>query len=241
MKTRINIFLTLLLAFIFVGCSPKVVSSISTPYTPLSEDQEVLVLETYDELPTEAIILGTVKIGDTGFTASSNGTYDEVLRLAKEQARKAGGNAIKINQHQTPDFYSSVHRIFADILYIEDPSSIVTTQESILSDHPDYAVLYFYRLSGMGPLINYDVSIDETKVFRAKINTKAEVKVYEEGDYEIWGRTEAKSSIPLHIVPGHDYYIRCSVTMGAFLGRPLIEQVSAAKGREQFSSIIDAE
>ena len=217
MKTRINIFLTLLLAFIFVGCSPKVVSSISTPYTPLSEDQEVLVLETYDELPTEAIILRTVKI-------------DEVLRLTKEQARKAGGNAIKINQHQTPDFYSSVHRIFADILYIEDPSSIVTTQENILSDHPDYAVLYFYRLSGMGPLINYDVSIDETKVFRAKINTKAEVKVYEEGDYEIWGRTEAKSSIPVHIVPGH-----------AFLGRPLIEQVSAAKGREQFSSIIDSE
>ena len=241
MKTRISVVLTLLMAFIFIGCSPKVISNVSTQYAPLSEDQEVLVLETYDELPTEAIILGTVKIGDTGFTASSNGSYEEVLKLAKEQARKAGGNAIKINQHQTPDGYSTVHRIFADILYIEDPSSIVTTQENILSGHPDYAVLYFYRHSGAGALINYDVSIGETKVYRAKVNTKAEVKVYEEGDYEIWARTETKASIPLHIEPGHEYYIRCSVTVGAFVGRPLIEQVSFAEGKSEYSLIQDSE
>lgn len=241
MRPRIVVILTLLIASIFIGCSPKVISSVSTQYAPLSEDEDVLILEVYDELPTEAIILGTIKIGDTGFTASSNGTYEEVLKLAKEQARKAGGNAVKINQHQAPDLYSSVHRIFADILYIEDPSSIVTAQENLLSDHPDYAVLYFYRLPGAGFVVNYDVSIGETKVYRSKVNTKAEVKVYEEGDYEIWGRTESKSSISLHIKPGQDYYIRCSVAIGAFIGRPLIEQVSVASGRSEYLSIQDSE
>lgn len=241
MKPRIVAILAVVFTIFFVGCSPKVISSVSTQYTPLSEDEEVLVLETYDELPDEAIILGTVKIGDTGFTATSAGSYEEVLRIAKEEARKAGGNAIKINQHQTPDGYSTVHRIFADILHIDDPSAISSTKDLMLTDHPDYAVLYFYRHSGAGALINYDVSIGETKVYRAKVNTKAEVKVYEEGDYEIWARTETKASIPLHIEPGHEYYIRCSVTVGAFVGRPLIEQVSFAEGKSEYSLIQDSE
>lgn len=229
--------LMLLAVVLAVGCSPKITSSLSSRYQALSPDAEVVVLGLNDSKPENAEFLGHIKVGDTGFTMK-NGNYDEVLKIAKEQARKAGGNVLKITEHKTPDLVSSIHRIKADVLRVDDISSIKENQDQLmLSSHPDYAVIYFYRHSGAGVIVNYDVHIGEKKVYRAKANTKAEVKIYDEGEFTIWAKTEAKEVLSLEIKKGCDYYIRCSVDMGILVGRPAFDRMPVESGKAEYESI----
>ncbi|MBP5625615.1 MAG: hypothetical protein J6W98_01720 [Bacteroidales bacterium] len=219
-----------------VGCSPKISSNLTRSYSPLAEDEEVVVLELGAPVPAEAELLGDISIGDTGFTSTKNGTYEEVLALAKEKARAAGGNVISITNHRTPDGQSTIHRIKGNIYRVPDVSAITQTERT-RTEHPDYAVIYFYRNSGLGPLVSYDVHVGETSVYRAKVNTKAEVKIYEAGPVEIWGRTEAKVSFPINIQLGEEYYVRCGINMGLLVGRPELEFVDEHVGYDEYNSV----
>ena len=227
----------LLAVILAVGCSPKITSSLSSRYQALSPDAEVVVLGLNDPQPENAEFLGQVRIGDSGFTMK-DGKYEDVLRLAKEQARKAGGNVLKIIEHKTPDIMSSIHRIKADVFKVDDASSLKNNEDqSVVSTHPDYAVVYFYRYSGTGLIVNYDVHIGDKKVFRSKAPSKAEVKVYDEGEFEIWAKTEAKEVLVLEIEKGRDYYVRCGVDIGIIIGRPTLERVPVDSGKAEYESI----
>ena len=109
-------FLALML--ILSACSAKISSSLIKSYPPLDYDLEVMVLGLNDEVPFEAEHIGTIRIGDSGF--STNCRYDVVIDLAKLEARKVGGDAIKIVKHNQPDVWSSCHRITAEILKLND-------------------------------------------------------------------------------------------------------------------------
>lgn len=221
------------------GCSPKITSSVTAAHTPLAKDAEVLVLEIDAPMPENAEVLGQIKIGDTGFT-TKNGNYAAVLNIAKDEARKAGGNVVKITEHKSPDMLSSMHRIKAVILRVDDLSVLSDDISDVeISTHPDYAVIYFYRESGAGALVSYDVYVGDTKVYRSRPNTNAEVKLYEEGDVEVWAKTEAKEVLPLTIRKGSDYFVRTSVSAGIMIGRPRMEIVSDKAGREEYESVKD--
>ena len=221
------------------GCSPKITSSITSAHTSLAKDVEVMVLEIDTPMPEKAEVLGQIKIGDTGFT-TKNGNYAAVLNIAKDEARKAGGNVVKITEHKSPDMISSMHRIKAEILRVDDLSVLSDDMSDMkVSTHPDYAVIYFYRESGTGAFVGYDVYVGDTKVYRSRPNTSAEVKLYEDADVEVWAKTEAKEVLPMTIKKGMDYYIRTSVSSGIMIGRPRMEIVSAKTGREEYESIKD--
>ena len=85
--------------------------------------------------------------------------------------------------------------------------------ESIPADHPDYAVIYFYRTSNFAATPN-DVHLGNDVVYRSKNNTKAAVKVDKPGTYEIWGKTETREGITLNIEMGKEYYVRTYVKFG---------------------------
>lgn len=221
------------------GCSPKITSSITSAHTSLAKDAEVMVLEIDTPMPEKAEVLGHIKIGDTGFT-TKNGNYAAVLNIARDQARQAGGNVVKITEHKSPDLFSSIHRIKADILRVDDLSVLSDDMSDMeVSTHPDYAVIYFYRESGTGAFVSYDVYVGDTKVYRSRPNTKAEVKLHEDGNVEVWAKTEAEEVLPMTIKKGMDYYIRTSVSSGIMIGRPRMEIVSAKTGREEYESIKD--
>lgn len=231
----------LLLAGVFLaGCSPKVVSNVNKNYHALEASAEIVVLGEAEQAPADAELIGEVKVGDSGFT-TKNGSYEDVLALAKDRVRQAGGNILKITEHKTPDAFSTIHRIKAQILRVENPESLAAEQkktEDIMNPaHPDYAVIYFYREFGAGPLVTYDVHIGEEKVYRAKSRSSAEVKVYEEGEVLIWAKTESKEILPMEIKLGGEYYVRCSVVTGLVVGRPLLEKVSASSGKVEYESI----
>lgn len=234
-----HLLITIWAVAILSGCSPKITSSFTSHHTPLAKDAEVLVLDMAAPMPENAGVIGQIKIGDTGFT-TKNGNYAAVLNIAKDEARKAGGNVVKITEHKSPDMLSSMHRIKAVILRVDDLSVLSDDISDVeISTHPDYAVIYFYRESGAGALVSYDVYVGDTKVYRSRPNTNAEVKLYEEGDVEVWAKTEAKEVLPLTIRKGSDYFVRTSVSAGIMIGRPRMEIVSAKAGREEYESVKD--
>lgn len=234
-----HLFIAIWTIIILAGCSPKITSSITSAHTPLGNDAEVLVLEVDAPMPEKVEVLGQIKIGDTGFT-TKNGNYAAVLTIAREQARQAGGNVVKITEHKFPDMLSSMHRIKADILRVDDLSVLSDdSSDQVVSAHPDYAVIYFYRETGVGAFVSYDVYVGDMKVYRSRPNTSAEVKLYEEGDIEIWAKTEAKEVLPLTVKKGCDYYIRTSVSAGIVIGHTRIEIVSSEDGKEEYESVKD--
>jgi hypothetical protein len=128
-KSRKLLKYSLLISTLFVvSCSPKISSSIVKKYSPLVSTENVLVIEQNDSVPASSENLGTVRVGDAGLTVSCD--YLNVLEAAKLEARKVGGNAIKIVVHQYPDFASSCHRITADILKVSNLNDSVLEKAS---------------------------------------------------------------------------------------------------------------
>ncbi len=113
------------------SCSPRISSSISKNYPPLRTNDKVTVIELENQAPAESELLGKVNIGDTGSTTDCN--YSKVLEEAKQEARKAGGNAIKITKHDYPNGMSNCHRITAAIYRVksfEEPANVAQTQDN---------------------------------------------------------------------------------------------------------------
>lgn len=221
-----------LLALILIGCSPRVTTNLQTSYDPLNEDEPVAVLGINDPRPDNSVLLGTVSIGDTGFTMNG-GSYDEVVSLAKERARQAGGNVLRITKHTAPDWVSSIHRIQAEILRAEGfHAADESITETINPEHLDYAVICFFRESAS--MVNYDVYIGEDRVYRAKNYSAKEVRLYDFGKTEIWAKTEAKSSIVLDIVPGGEYYVYCGISTGILVGEPFLQSLPAQYARNRY-------
>ena len=233
-KTTIYFLLIIGSIFIFCSCGPKISKTLTTNYSALDYREKVVILGLSDEMP-QGEILGEVKSGDTGF--STKCSYERVLSRLEDEARKAGGNVLKITKHKTPDFWSSCHRTTATILKVDDVSSI-QKEENILPEDADYALLHIYRYSGTGMIINYDLHLGDSVICSVKNRTKLTLKIDKKGPNILWAKTETKKEIPIDIEMGKEYYIRCSVSMGIIMGRPEIEIVDNQTGKAEFNSMI---
>jgi hypothetical protein len=234
---RSSVFLLLLVSVFLSSCGLKVTTDIKRGYDPLDFREEVIVFGLKDEPPGDAILVGNVQVGDNGFTTKCGWT--EVVEQAVMEARKAGGNAIKITEHFPPSvFGSSCHQITAKILKITPMATGAPRKpvEDPLLD-ADYALLHIYRPGGAGTLIAYDLQMEDTVICRVKSNFKTTIKIRKEGSYVFWARTESRSELPLSIFFGREYYIKCSIKMGAFVGQPHLELVEKEIGRAELQTI----
>lgn len=222
---------------ILSSCAPKISTSISKNYSALDYREEVRVFGLKDPVPNNSEELGVVKIGDTGF--STNCGWDVVIDKAKMEARKIGGNAIKITDHIPPSvFGSSCDRITAKILKVENLNDLppsVTIDSSLID--ADYALLHVYRRSGVGAFISFDLHLGDTVICRVSNKWKKTIKIRKDGLNTLWARTEVKKELPVNIKYGNEYYVRCSITMGAFVGHPKLELVDNETGKAEFQSI----
>lgn len=219
----------------FSSCNPKISTSISKSYPALDYKQEVVVFGLDQPEPGNAEVLGQVKIGDAGL--STNCGYDIVMDKAKLEARKAGGNAIKIIEHKPPTAMGSTcHRITAKILKVENIENYTPKAEEEILLNVDYAILNVYRYSGTGALVSYDLYLGDSVICRVKNNFKTTLHIEKDGLNTLWARTEAKSEVPIDIKMGKTYYLRCEITMGAFVGHPKLELIDSKTGKAEFES-----
>ncbi|MDP3433519.1 MAG: hypothetical protein Q8T04_11205 [Bacteroidota bacterium] len=230
------IYLSIFLVSVMtISCSPRVMTTVINKYEPLDFKADVIVLGLNDQVPNEAELLGEIKVGDSGF--STKCTYEDVITLSKMEAMKIGGNVLKITKHNLPSAMgSSCHRIQAKILKLEDISNMNLTKEEEIIPNADFAILNIYRYGGTGALVGYDIYLGDEVLGRVVNNYKSSVKVAKFGLNTVWARTEAKEELPIDIEKGRQYYIRCKVGMGAFVGRPILELIDSKTGKYEFES-----
>jgi hypothetical protein len=231
------LFSTLVLSL--VACAPKVRTTLAAIYPPLDYAQEVHVLGLSDQVPQGSTEIGQVKIGDSGF--STNCDWEVVLEKAKLEARKAGGNVIKIVEHQPPSAMGSTcHRITALILKVDDPDAIQASlerKEEIVDSTWSYAKLYVYRPGGAGAWVGFDVYLGDSVICRMRSNSKQELRITKEGMNILWAKTESRSEAPIEVEHGREYYLRCTMGMGVMVGRPHLELVDGTQGKTEYASI----
>lgn len=234
MKKTIFLFLPIL----FIACSPKVKSKITSQYTALAANEPVLIFDKTEAIPAEALPIGTVKIGDTGFSVDCG--WDVTIEKAKEAARAAGGNVLKITEHKQPSpMGSSCDRIKAEIYKLDSNTAITLLEyrNAVVDSTWDYAKIYVYRPHGQGALIGYNLFLGDSLLCRVKNNSKHEIIVRQMGQQIIWASTETKEEVPITIEKGKVYYIRCGIGMGAFVGRPKMYVIEKAIGRGQYKQV----
>lgn len=233
---KFNAAVFAVLMVLMIACAPKVRTNLTQKYPSLDFDEEVVLLELADPVPPKAELVGTIKIGDSGMSSKCN--YSQVVERAKEEARKAGGNVVKISEHKTPDFVSSCHRIKVEILRL-DPTELKSIKaiDDEIDPSVDYATLYVYRNGGAGALISYNLNLGDSLLCRVTNRFKQEIRISKEGPVELWAKTEAKASLPLDIKKGKTYYIRCSVSMGIMVGHPSLEKMGKQAGKREYETI----
>ena len=112
MKQIIFLLFTLVLA----ACSTSKHTSVINYATPLPAGTHVEVIGIGQQVPDGAKLLGSISVGDSGFTTQCS--YQEVIRDAINMARDMGGNVLQITEHKEPDIWSSCHRIKADVYHV---------------------------------------------------------------------------------------------------------------------------
>jgi hypothetical protein len=213
------------------SCTPLVITKLETSLPLIDTTQVIKVLGLSTDIPADAEVLGTIKIGDSGFTV--NCTYKVVLDKAKQEARKVGGNAIKITEHIPPGF-SSCHRITAKILKINNANTTSLIQREVGTLNHNYAILNIYSDPAPGVILNYDLHLGDSIICRVKNNLKATIAIKMEGLNSLWAKTDARSEIQIDIKYGHTYYLRCSTSNGELVVRPILEIVDPNIGIKKF-------
>lgn len=229
--------------FIFIGlgiflwsCGPKITTRTFTSRSPLDYRQGVVVYSIEQPVPGQAIYIGTVKAGDSGFTTEND--YSKVIGRLKEEARKSGANLIKISKHKNPDFWSTAHHISAELYYCD--STLMAGQKKQTTALPadyDYALLHIYRLGGAGALVGYDVHLGDSLIGRAKPGWKETLQITITGYNTLWAKTESKTELTVTMEKGKEYYVRCGIQLGIMIGRPVLELVNSEIGQAEFKAI----
>lgn len=112
------------------------------------------------------------------------------------------------------------------------------TASAALPAGTPYALLHLYRPGKMaGFMIGYDVHLNDSVAYRARNGSQGEVRRRVAGPLTLWAKTEAREEIILNVEPGREYYVRCSLGAGAFVGRPKLQQVSVAQGRKELAGL----
>lgn len=232
-------------AFTIASCSTSIRTTLTDKsLTNLAPDEKVVVIALDEPVPNGKKI-GSVKVGDSGFTNDCG--YNTVIDQAKAEARKAGGNGIKLTKVKEPSVLGSTcYRIQADIYIIYNLDDF-TSKSSLAQDSitktkftgtPDHALLYIYRpSSGSGFLLNYTVKLDGKPLYKAKSNTGQVIKVYKEGLQKISAAIETEEIKELDIKFGEEYFIECTINMGVVVGRPEINFIDKAVGRARFGKV----
>lgn len=104
---------------VFIACSPRLKSTITKTFPPLSDDALVVVLDISDEQSIEGEFVGDLEANHGGF--NGNCTYYENIRNLEVLARQAGSNLIKITEHKLPGANNTCHRLEAKIYSVSEP------------------------------------------------------------------------------------------------------------------------
>ncbi len=234
-------FLSILTAFLLISVSYSFAQSVQknskTEHHPLNAIKGIVIYGEHEKMPLNAEFIKEIKTGKKGFKSSDN--YEIVIREAKIEARKSGGNAIKIVEHILPAaFVSPNHRMTVDIFRISEIDETELKQVEETVPGIDYAILNIYRYGGSGFIKNYFLIMDDSTICKISSNFSKTIQIKKEGIQTIWAQTEVRSQVTVDFKFGNVYYLRCGISMGTLAGIPKLEIVDSRTGKSEFASFI---
>jgi hypothetical protein len=238
MKT--HIMLIMVLSLVLSSCNSGVTSTLRTSEnTKFNMDKFTLFCST-DTLPVNAVKLGWLRVGGNWFT--ENYSFDYILETAKYYAKKIGGNAFKVTSFKPSNFFTNTPHLKADV-YLIKPDSLKNNNAGsniaeLYQNNNGSIIIHFFRLKDrVGSLVNYDVHIGDSVVWKAKNNSKFSLTINQAAAIEIWAKTEAKDKVKLVLDSGKEYYIKCEIETGTYIGVPKLTLIKNELGRFEFNLI----
>lgn len=216
---------------------------ILTSAQQLPAQSPVLIVPPDGHIPANATSKGKLRIKDGGF--KTNCGYTQSILEARTKARIAGANIVRFTQIKAPDAWSTCYRMNAELFYLEDLAPMITVQKAIadsatrtlMPDTASYALLCVYRpRSGLGTLVQYNLHVNDSIVCRVKNGGSYQVKIYNPDQALLWARTEKRTEITVNFQPGKAYFLRCSVGVGALVGRPVFDIMDEYTGVMEFNA-----
>ena len=130
---KVTFILTLILCLL-ASCSPKVTSTMYHSYSSLPPETPVKVFYKED-LPAGSKEIGQVRVSDTEFSTGCDSLT--VISKIKNEARKAGGNAVLITEHKKPSVWgSSCHQMTAMVLNVSDFTATTLAKDNLEDEPP---------------------------------------------------------------------------------------------------------
>jgi hypothetical protein len=205
---------------------------------PVPDSTEILVFLPSQHLPDSCKEISKISIINQ--QPSQGCSFRNVLELAKQSAREAGGNIIYITAINGPKTWHDCYEIDATVLFRKNMRFIDKIKDSVkkqkFGDTLKYAILYVCRPDKFaGSIIGYDIQLGNLVICRAKNNSTYAIKVFKEGNATVSGEYNSNiSSVDLNVKFGQEYYVQCSLLFG---GKPKLELVDNYLGEYEYNSI----
>lgn len=97
---------------------------------------------------------------------------------------------------------------------------------------PNKALVYIYRLGGMGSGVTYTVKTGDEEIVSLSSGGYYPY-LADPGEREFWARTEAKATATEQLRAGETYYLKGGIGIGFFVGHPKLAFVSRAVGESE--------
>ena len=117
-------FFLIILSVFLLSCSPKLTNDIVNHKDALGYGSGVTFLGEDADDPGSAEYIGTLSIDRGTMQTRALGTYDKSLEFLGYEARKMGGNVVKITRHIEPDAFCVVHRFDTKVFYTSHPETV---------------------------------------------------------------------------------------------------------------------
>ena len=111
---RLKLLVGIVILTLFTSCASTIRTTQNANYQATPSSVPIVVYGLNENPPANAQNIGTIKIGDSGFSVDCG--WNKVLEKAKNESRKIGGNAIKLISVNEPDYSSTCYRLTAYVL-----------------------------------------------------------------------------------------------------------------------------
>lgn len=129
MKSALFTLFPLAVVMLMSSCQPAVHMHVANYQEPLGPLENVIITKNATDIPAEAIQVGEVSVTDAGMTTKCS--FEYVIEHARIKARESGGDIILITKHQTPDLWSSCHRIWGIVYRSPEGYDVAERREDI--------------------------------------------------------------------------------------------------------------